>query len=259
MNELTDQVAIITGGGTGIGEATARLFAEHGAAGIVIAARTEAEIERVAADISATTSTRCVAVRTDVKDEASIINLVETTVREFGRIDILINNAGGARMGPLESMATRWWDSTFELNVRGPFILTREAGKHMIAAKRGVIVNISSDAGVHGVRYGAAYSASKTALQMLTKVTAGEWGRHGIRANCIAVGLVASPRAVSAWEVANVDPEEVTQHIPVGRIGYPIDIANGILYLSTDASSFVSGQTYSIDGGPNLGGPPAQD
>jgi citronellol/citronellal dehydrogenase len=254
--DLTGRVAIITGGGTGIGAATARLFAAHGAEALVLAARTTSQIEEVAATITASSATRALAVPTDVKVEESVVELVARTMEVFGRVDVLVNNAGGTRMGPLESTPTKAWDSVFALNVRGPFLCTREAGKHMIEQGSGSIVNVSSGAGVSGVRYGAGYSAAKAALQMFTRVTAAEWGRFGIRANCVAVGLVASERAVDAWEVAGIDPDLFRQGIPLGRVGEPADVASSILFLSSEASSYVSGETFSVNGGPQIGGPP---
>jgi NAD(P)-dependent dehydrogenase (short-subunit alcohol dehydrogenase family) len=254
---LEGKVAVITGGGTGIGAATARLFAARKAAGVVLAARTPEQLDAVASEINHGSDSRAIAVPTDVKDEDSIVALVARTMEEFGRVDILVNNAGGTRMGPLEQLSTRAWDSTFSLNARGPFIATREFGRHMIEQRSGVIVNVSSGAGVTGVRYGAGYSAAKSALQMLTRVTAAEWGRYGIRANCVAVGLVASERAVDAWEVAGIDPDVLQAGIPLGRVGEPIDVARAIFYLASDESSYVSGETFSVNGGPQLGGPPA--
>jgi citronellol/citronellal dehydrogenase len=144
--DLSGRVAIITGGGTGIGAATARLFAAHGAEALVVAARTPEQIVAVADEIEASSSTRVLAVPTDVKVEESVVNLVERTIEQFGRVDVLVNNAGGTRMGPLESTPTKAWDSVFALNVRGPFLCTREAGRHMIERRSGVIVNVSSGA-----------------------------------------------------------------------------------------------------------------
>jgi NAD(P)-dependent dehydrogenase (short-subunit alcohol dehydrogenase family) len=166
-----------------------------------------------------------------------------------------VNNAGGTRLGPLESLPTRGWDSIFELNVRGPFLCTREAGRHMIEqGDGGAIVNVSSAAGVNGVKGGAHYSAAKAGLQMFTAVTAAEWGRHGIRTNCVAVGLVASERAVAAWEVANMDAAAIAAQVPLGRTGTPREVAFPILFLVSDAASYVNGQTFSVDGGPMMGG-----
>ena len=251
--DLTGQVAIVTGGGTGIGAATARLLAEHGA-DLLIASRTEAELEQVATSIRDATDRRCVVQRTDVKREGDIVRMVERAMEEFGQIDILVNNAGGTRMGPLEELPTRGWDSIFELNVRGPFLCTREAGRHMIERRSGAIVNVSSGAGVTGVKGGAHYSAAKSGLQMFTRVTAAEWGRYGIRCNCVAVGLVASERAEAAWEVAHIDQELVAAQAPLGRAGKPIEVAWPILFLASEAASYVSGQTFGVDGGPSIGG-----
>jgi NAD(P)-dependent dehydrogenase (short-subunit alcohol dehydrogenase family) len=256
---LEGRVAIVTGGGTGIGAETARVFARHGARAVVLAARTQPDLDKVAHEIESGFSTRALPLRTDVKDEESVVAMVERTRREFGRIDVLVNNAGGTRMGPLEETPTRAWDSVFALNVRGPFLCTREAGRQMIAQRGGAIVNVSSGAGVSGVKYGAGYSAAKSGLQMLTRVTAAEWGRYGIRANCVAVGLVASERTVEGWKVANIDPDAIRATIPLGRVGLPADIAHPILFLCCDASSFMSGQTFSVDGGPAMGGPSESD
>jgi citronellol/citronellal dehydrogenase len=253
--DLSGRVAIVTGGGTGIGAATAHVFAEHGA-DVVIAARTESDLTRTAESVIARTGRRCLAVPTDIKDEQAVIRLVERTVEEFGRIDILVNNAGGARLGPLSALPTKAWDASFDLNARSAYFCTREAGRVMIEQRSGSIVNISSDAGKYGVKGGAHYSASKAALQMFTSVTAAEWGPFGIRANCIAVGLVASERAVESWKVAGIDPVDAAAGMPLRRPGRPVEVANAILFFAGDAASFVTGQTLSVDGGPHMGGIP---
>jgi NAD(P)-dependent dehydrogenase (short-subunit alcohol dehydrogenase family) len=180
--------------------------------------------------------------------------LIAHTIDGFGRIDILVNNAGGTRLGPLEDLPTRGFDSIVNLNLRAAFLCTRAAGRHMIDQGSGAIVNVSSGAGQTGVRGGAHYAAAKAGLQMFTRVTAAEWGRHGIRANCVAVGLVASERAVDAWEVAGLDQEDMARGVPLGRTGQPSEVAYAILFLVSDAASYVSGQTFAVDGGPQMGG-----
>jgi len=253
--DLTGRVAIVTGGGTGIGAATARLFAEHGA-DVAIAARTVEDLERTAAAVEGATGRRCLPVPTDVKDEEQVIRLVHRTVLELGRCDILVNNAGGTRMGPLATLPTKAWDASFDLNVRSAYFCTREAGRHFLEQRSGVIVNISSDAGVHGVKGGAHYASSKAALQMFTAVTAAEWGRYGVRANCIAVGGITSERAVEAWRVAGIDEAVIGAGAALGRTGTPREVANAILFLASDAASYITGQTVAVDGGPQMGGMP---
>lgn len=251
--DFSGRVAIVTGGATGIGYATALQLARLGAS-VVICSRTADELEAAAARIAEASGNTCLAVPTDVKSEDACIALVERTMAEFGRIDVLVNNAGGTRMGPLESIPTRGWDSIFDLNTKSAYILTREAGRHMIAQGRGAIVNISSGAGVNGVKGGAHYSAAKAALQMFTRVTAAEWGRFGIRANCVAAGAIASERVSEAWKVAGLKEEEMGAAMPLGRLGTPDDMANMIVFFCSDASSYISGETISVCGGPNLGG-----
>jgi citronellol/citronellal dehydrogenase len=251
--DFTGKVAIVTGGGTGIGYATALQLAKLGA-NVVIASRSADELEAAAARISGASGSKCIAVPADVKDEDAIVRMVERTVDEFGRVDVLVNNAGGTRMGPLESIPTKGWDSIFDLNVKSAYICTREAGKHMIAQKSGAIVSISSGAGVNGVRGGAHYSAAKSALQMFTKVTAAEWGRFGIRANCVAAGAIASERVSAAWKVAGLNEEQMGKAIPLGRTGTPDEMANAIVFLASDAASYISGETISVNGGPLMGG-----
>ncbi|MET0900401.1 MAG: SDR family oxidoreductase, partial [Mycobacterium sp.] len=136
--------------------------------------------------------------------------------------------------------------------VKSAYIATREAGRHMIAQKSGAIVNISSGAGVNGVRGGAHYSAAKAALQMFTRVTAAEWGPQGVRANCVAVGLVASERAVEAWKVAGINPKDAGKVTPLRRPGTPDEVAAAILFLASDAAGMITGVTLPVDGGSCL-------
>jgi len=245
---IDGRVAIVTGGGTGIGAATALLLAEHGA-DVAVAARTVSDLENTAERLRSSTDRRCLVVPTDVKQEDQVNTLVERTIAELGRVDILVNNAGGTRMGPLRDLPTKAWDSSFDLNVRAAYFTTRQAGLHFIDQGSGAIVNISSGAGVHGVRNGAHYSASKAALQMFTRVTAAEWGQYGIRANCLAVGGIASERALAAWDVAGLDRDAMGASTAIGRIGRPEEVAAAILFLASDAASYITGQTFSVDGG----------
>ena len=251
--DLTGRVAVVTGGGTGIGAATAGLLAAQGA-DVAIAARTVIDLQRTAERIEAESGRRCLVVPTDVKDETQVVAMIERSVEEFGRLDILVNNAGGTRLGPLRGLPTKAWDASFDLNVRSAYIATREAGTYFLEQRSGAIVNVSSDAGVYGVRGGAHYSAAKAALQMFTEVTAAEWGSYGVRANCVAVGGIASERALAAWEVAGIDPAAIGRGALLGRVGRPEEVAAAILFLVSDAASYVTAQTISVDGGHPMGG-----
>jgi NAD(P)-dependent dehydrogenase (short-subunit alcohol dehydrogenase family) len=253
--DLEGRVAVVTGGGTGIGAATAGLLAAHGA-DVAIAARTVRDLEQTAERIEADSGRRCLIVLTDVKDEAQVVAMIERSVKELGRLDILVNNAGGTRLGPLRTLPTKAWDAGFDLNVRSAYIATREAGTHFLEQRSGAIVNVSSDAGVYGVRGGAHYSAAKAALQMFTEVTAAEWGPHGVRANCVAVGGIASERAKGAWEVAGIDPAAIGEGAMLRRVGRPDEVAAAILFLVSDAASYITAQTISVDGGHTMGGIP---
>jgi NAD(P)-dependent dehydrogenase (short-subunit alcohol dehydrogenase family) len=251
--DLSDRVAIVTGGGTGIGAATASLLAASGA-DVAVAARTLSDLERTAQSIEANSGRRCVIIPTDVKEETQIVEMVRRTVAELGRLDILVNNAGGTRMGPLRALPTKAWDASFSLNVRAAYLATREAGQYFLAQRSGAIVNVSSDAGLYGVRGGAHYSAAKAGLQMFTQVTAAEWGPFGVRANCVAVGGVASQRASAAWDVAGIDPKLIGEGTMLRRVGRPEEVAAAIVFLASDAASYITAQTISVDGGHPMGG-----
>jgi citronellol/citronellal dehydrogenase len=253
--DLRGRVAIVTGGATGIGAAAARSLA-HSGASVVVASRTRDRLERFAEQLAAETRTRCLAVPTDVRVEQDCIALVERTIEELGTVDVLVNNAGGGRLAKLESTTTALWDNSFALNVRGAFLLTRETGQHMIRARRGSIVNISSVTGIRGVVGGSAFAAAQAGLQMLTAVTAAEWGRFGIRANCIAVGQVATENAERAWREAKLPVDELSRTSALKRVGRAEEVSEVVRFLATEASSFITGQVLCVDGGPRMPGIP---
>jgi len=252
--DLGNRVAIVTGGGTGIGKATARLFAENGA-DVVIAGRQAERLQEVASSIAADTGRRIIAKPTDVREDDQVQELIDSTVAELGKLDILINNAGGAYMFPTKDMPPDRFRNSIELNLTSAYLCSRAALPHLIKSEHAAIVSMSSAAGVNGVKGGAAYSAGKAGLQMFTRVIAAEWGPKGIRANAIAVGGVASEGALRSWERFGQSAETMGAHVPLRRVGWPIDIANGALFFVSDLSSWITGQTLCIDGGPSgMGG-----
>jgi NAD(P)-dependent dehydrogenase (short-subunit alcohol dehydrogenase family) len=249
--DLSGRVAVVTGGGTGIGFATARLLAQHGAK-IVIAGRKAERLAEAAAALTDATGQPAISVPTDVRNEDEVNALIARTVSEYGRLDILVNNAGGSYMNPLDSMTSDRWNNVVALNLTSAYYTVAAAGEYLKSSGHGSVINISSGAGVTGVPGGAAYSAAKAGLQMFTRVLAVEWGPTGVRANAIAVGGVASEGAVRAWSRFGMSPEDMGKANPLRRVGQPEDIANGVLYFASDLSSWVTGQTLSIDGGPAM-------
>jgi NAD(P)-dependent dehydrogenase (short-subunit alcohol dehydrogenase family) len=250
---LEGKVAVVTGGGTGIGTATARLLAGVGA-DVVLASRKMENLERAAAAIRTDLGRTALPIQTDVRDEHAAATLIQRTIDELGRVDVLVNNAGGSYMYPFLQTPVDRFDNNVSLNLRAPYVLIQAAAPHMISQGGGSIVNVSSMAGLQGVAGGAVYSASKAGLQMLTRVVAGELGPHHIRCNCIAVGAVASEGALRAWARFGEDGESMGRRAPLRRVGRPEDVAWGILYFATEMSSWVSGETLAVNGGPALGG-----
>ncbi len=252
--DFSGRVAIVTGGASGIGAATALLLARYGA-DIIIADVAQETMDQRSAAIEAATKRRCLAVPTDVRDEDQVERLIVRTIKEFGHIDILINNAGRSDPAPLRTITTEKWKNDFALNVDAALYCSREAGRHFMEQQRpGAIVNVSSGAGMYGVKGRAGYSSAKAALQMFTKVAAAEWGPHGIRVNCVVPGLIATENAKAFWEAAKMDLDALGADRPLHRPGKPEEVASAIVFLASDAASYITGEILVIDGGPQIGG-----
>lgn len=249
--DLSGRVAIVTGGGEGIGKATALLLARCGA-DVVIAGRTEATLARTSQAISDATGRRCLGVPTDARDEAHVGRLVARTIEVLGRLDILVNGVGWSAHGPLDSVSTEAWREDFQLNVDTSFFCAREAAQHFLAEGSGVIVNVSSVAGSKGVIGLGAYSAAKAALEMFTKVAAAEWGPRGVRVNCVAPGLTATENAMKDFAENGLDVDATCAGFPLRRAARPEDVANAIVFLASDASAYITGAVVPVNGGSNL-------
>lgn len=248
---LNDKVAIVTGAGRGIGAGCALAFAEAGA-DVVIAARTKEQLEDVA-NQAADRGRRALGVPCDVSDLANLELIVDQALNEFGRIDVVVNNAGGAMPQPFLDTSEKALEGAFHFNVTTAFTLSKLAVPHMLARDGGSIVNISSAMGRLTDRGYAAYGTAKGALSHLTRLMASDLAPR-IRVNGIAVGSVAT----SALEIVLTNDDlrnEMVAKTPLHRLGETDDIAIAALYLASPASSFVTGKVLEVDGGieyPNL-------
>jgi NAD(P)-dependent dehydrogenase (short-subunit alcohol dehydrogenase family) len=250
MTQLNRKVAIVTGAGRGIGRAIACLFAAEGAA-VAVAARTAAEGEETVALIERGGG-QARFIPTDVSQDAQVRNLVAETVRRYGRLDALVNNAGiGGPGKPLDETSEGEWDQVIDTNLKGCYLGMRYAIPHMRQTGGGAIVNLSSVLAEHTLPGCTAYTASKAAIIGLTKATALEVGRNGIRVNCILPGSVDTPMmwdGLTQDERVEVEPL-VADAAPLGKVGEPEEIARVALFLASDASSFMTGASVLVDGG----------
>ena len=242
---LTGKVAIVTGAGRGIGAETARTYAEAGA-DVVLAARTQEQLDAVAEEIR-DKGRRALVITCDVNENEAVEDIVTQTMAEFGRIDVVVNNAGGSMPRPLMDTSAGYLERAFHFNVTTAFVLTKAAAPHMLAAGSGAVVNISSAIGRLRDRGFVAYGTAKAALSHMTRLMAADLAPK-VRVNAIAVGSIAT----SALEVVLDNQEihdEMVRRTPVKRLGLPEDSAYCALYLASDAGSFVTGKLFEVDGG----------
>lgn len=251
--DFTDKVVLVTGASVGIGAVTARMFALHGA-DLAIAARTAAKIEERAAQIREEFGRRCLGIAADVTEPEDVARMVEATLAEFGRIDILINNAGNSVQSTLRNLTPELWQWGRALNMDSAAYCTMAVGKHFIARGEGVIVNISSVAGINGTMGEVPYSAGKAGVQMLTRVAAAEWGKYGIRVNCVSPGMTMTEKLQSKAEAGIYPMDVISQGFPLRRAGTSEEVAHAILFMASDYASYITGQNLAVDGGPPMKG-----
>jgi NAD(P)-dependent dehydrogenase (short-subunit alcohol dehydrogenase family) len=244
---LKGKVALISGGARGMGAVEASLFAKEGAM-VAIGDILEDEGRKLEAEINATGG-EALFVRLDVTSEADWQQAVAATVQRFGKLDVLVNNAGISGRGRVEETTVEEWDRVMQVNAKGVFLGTKVAIPAMRQAGGGSIINISSQLGLVGTDHSSPqYQASKGAVRLLTKATAMQYARDGIRANSVHPGPIVTPMT----EAARADPERyklMLSRIPLGCYGQPEDVAYGVLYLAADESRWVTGSELVIDGG----------
>lgn len=239
---LDDKVAVITGGGSGIGAAIATLFVSYGATVAVLDRDGDA-----AATVAERLGDRAFAVHADVTARESVERAVEETRARTGVIDVLINSAGVARLAPAERIDDDYWNSTLAVNLTGSFLMSQAVGRSMLERGRGKIVSLASQAATVALPGHVAYSASKSGLLGMTRTLALEWGPRGVTANTISPTVVLTPLGIDAW-----DNEKGLAHqaeVPVGRFAMPEEIAAVAAFLSSAAADMINGADIVVDGG----------
>jgi gluconate 5-dehydrogenase len=245
--DLSGRVALITGGGTGLGLQMAIGLAEMGA-NLALCARKVERCEQAAAQLQKL-GANTMAMSCDVKNPATILAVVDATVAKFGRIDVLINNAGTSWGAPVEEMTLDQWNKVIETNLTGTFLFSQAVGKLMVPAKRGKIINIASVAGLRGAPpqfQAIGYHASKGGVIAFTRDLACKWGMHNIQVNAIAPGWF--PTNMSTVVIER-NREHFLQRTPLGRFGGDDDLKGAAVFFASDASNYVTGQVLAVDGG----------
>jgi 3-oxoacyl-[acyl-carrier protein] reductase len=250
---LENKIAIVTGGGVGIGRSVAVEFARAGA-DVVVASRKLENLEPVTAEIKAL-GRRSFAMAVDVRQEDAVKALVERTVRDLGRLDIMVNNAGASFRANPEDITANGWNTVVQINLNGVFFGCKWAGRQMMAQGGGVIINVSSIAGTNGSAMMPHYGASKAAVINFTRSLGMAWGRKHVRVNCIAPGPIETEGYMGV--LTKQDPaaakkayDTVASRVGMGRWGKVEEIAYPCIFLASDASSFMTGETIIVDGGP---------
>jgi NAD(P)-dependent dehydrogenase (short-subunit alcohol dehydrogenase family) len=244
---IDHKVALVTGGTRGLGRVMAAALAEAGAE-IAITGRTLSSCRQAAAELSAATGRQCRAYEADVTKSADVERLIAAVEADFGRIDILINNAGTNIRGPIEQLTEADWDAVVDTNLKGPFLCARAAGPKMVQRGWGRVINLASVLGVIALAGRAPYASSKAGIINLTRVLALEWAGTGVTANAICPGAFGTEMNRQLLD----DPvkyQEFVKRIPMGRWGEPEELAGAVVFLASDASTYVTGSALFVDGG----------
>jgi NAD(P)-dependent dehydrogenase (short-subunit alcohol dehydrogenase family) len=247
MFDLAGKVAVVTGGGTGLGEAAARALAEAGAS-VVLSGRRRENLEKVAADIQSNGG-QALPVIADVSRREDVESMAAEALRAYGRIDVLVNNAGINIAKPFLDLTEEEWDAVLNTNLKGCFYCCQAIGKGMVEQGSGSIINMVSVFGLRGFMNLSPYIASKGAIVQFTKALAVEWGRHNVRVNAIAPSYIKTEMTKRDIESDERVLKFNLGKIPMRRGGEPHEIGGIVVFLASEASSFVTGETVAVDGG----------
>jgi len=239
--EATTRVALVTGGGRGIGWATCQELVTHGWQ-VMIGDLDYKHSRQLATDHIA-------AVPLDVSDRSSVHGAANATMDRFGAIDLLVNNAGIQRHGPIENLSWEDWAAVIDVNLHGAFLCMQAVSPHMLNARRGAVVNVVSISAQRGTPGRAPYVAAKAALEGLTRTAAAEWADRGVRVNAVGPGYIDTPLLREFVDDGRIDLDPVLRRTPMRRLGQPHEIAKVIRFLASDDASFVTGQILYVDGG----------
>jgi len=250
---LSGKVALVTGGGRGIGEGMAIGFAEAGA-DLALVSRTVADLEKVAARVKAL-GRKTLVLPADVSDLEAVPGVVDTVVNRLGHLDILANVAGVTMRKPVLDARPADWDYVMNTNLRAVYFMSQAAGRVMAAQRHGKIINITSMAALRGFAHLSLYGMSKVAVGLLTKVLGVEWAPYNIQVNGIAPGWIATAMTASRVNTPEWRTRWVQEQVPQGRFGKPTDVAGLAVYLASPASDFCTGQVFALDGGFSAGNP----